>query len=211
MNLGPCFHQAALPLGKIAADELDCIDSEDTDVILVVRMEVRSMVGRRTGQSLAWQLALIGGGGAGPRDDQCPLCRPLGPAPVRFAWCDSTLVAFIRSTCGSGYTRSLAGFAEPVVRPSWRVGAPGLCAQRRRGVPRPRPPRCPKGYSRSACAAEEGVALGQEVAVGLEVVGARHVDASVSMLPSKCCIIQSPDPPCSAATAESSGRAPSRS
>ena len=35
----------------------------------------------------------------------------------------------------------------------------------------------PKGYSRSARAAEEGVALGQEVAIGLEVVGARHVDA----------------------------------
>ena len=45
MNLGPCFHQAALPLGKLAADELDCIDSEDTDVILIVRMEVRSVVG----------------------------------------------------------------------------------------------------------------------------------------------------------------------
>src|SRR5438876_11706455 len=36
---------------------------------------------------------------------------------------------------------------------------------------------CPEGYSRSARAAEEGVALGQEVAIGLEVVGARHVDA----------------------------------
>ncbi len=35
----------------------------------------------------------------------------------------------------------------------------------------------PKGYSCSARAAEEGVALGQEVAIGLEVVGARHVDA----------------------------------
>ena len=30
---------------------------------------------------------------------------------------------------------------------------------------------------RSARAAEEGVALGQEVAIGLEVIGARHVDA----------------------------------
>jgi len=29
----------------------------------------------------------------------------------------------------------------------------------------------------SARAAENGVALGQEVAIGLEVVGARHVDA----------------------------------
>ena len=46
MNLGPCFHQAALPLGKIAADELDCIDSEDTDVILLVCMKVRSVVRR---------------------------------------------------------------------------------------------------------------------------------------------------------------------
>jgi len=42
---------------------------------------------------------------------------------------------------------------------------------------------CSKGYvpegiqRRSARAAEEGVALGQEVAIGLEVVGARHVDA----------------------------------
>jgi len=36
----------------------------------------------------------------------------------------------------------------------------------------------PKGYRRSARAAEEGVALGQEVAIGLEVVGARYVDAA---------------------------------
>jgi len=36
---------------------------------------------------------------------------------------------------------------------------------------------CPEGYSRSARAAEEGVALCQEVAIGLEVDGARHVDA----------------------------------
>src|SRR6267378_8618625 len=36
---------------------------------------------------------------------------------------------------------------------------------------------CPEGYSRSARAAEEGVALGQEVAIGLEVLGARHVNA----------------------------------
>src|SRR5207249_11961577 len=36
---------------------------------------------------------------------------------------------------------------------------------------------CPGGYSRAARAAEQGVALGQEVAIGLEVVGARHVDA----------------------------------
>jgi hypothetical protein len=35
----------------------------------------------------------------------------------------------------------------------------------------------PRGYGHSARAAEEGVALGQEVAIGLEVVGARHVDA----------------------------------
>ena len=35
---------------------------------------------------------------------------------------------------------------------------------------------CPEGYS-SARAPEDGVALGQEVAIGLEVVGARHVDA----------------------------------
>jgi hypothetical protein len=36
---------------------------------------------------------------------------------------------------------------------------------------------CPKGYGRSARSAEEGVALGEEVAIGLEVIGARHVDA----------------------------------
>ena len=90
MNLSPCFHQPALALGKIAADELDGIDREDADVILVVRMEVRSMVGRcwlgehtdddskEPGRSLASQLAFIGGG-AEPRDDQCPL------APLPFA------------------------------------------------------------------------------------------------------------------------------
>ncbi len=37
---------------------------------------------------------------------------------------------------------------------------------------------CPEGYSRSARAPEDGVALGQEVAIGLEVVGARYMDAS---------------------------------
>ena len=47
MNLGPRFHEAALSLRKIAADEFDGVDREDTDVILIVRMEVRSMVGRR--------------------------------------------------------------------------------------------------------------------------------------------------------------------
>jgi hypothetical protein len=36
---------------------------------------------------------------------------------------------------------------------------------------------CLGGYSRSARAAEEGVALGQEVPIGLEVVGARYMDA----------------------------------
>src|SRR6266852_7034217 len=35
---------------------------------------------------------------------------------------------------------------------------------------------CPEGYS-SARAAEESVALRQEVAIGLQMVGARHVDA----------------------------------
>src|SRR2546426_4249282 len=35
---------------------------------------------------------------------------------------------------------------------------------------------CLGGYSRSARAAEDGVALRQEVAIGLEVVGARYVD-----------------------------------
>ena len=35
----------------------------------------------------------------------------------------------------------------------------------------------PEAYSRSARAAEEVVALGQEVAIGLEMVGTRHVDA----------------------------------
>src|SRR5207249_10134791 len=47
MNLGPCFHESALPLGKAAADELDRIDGEDANIILIVRVEVRSMVGRR--------------------------------------------------------------------------------------------------------------------------------------------------------------------
>ena len=46
MNLAPCFHEPALLLTEIAADELDGVDREDTDVILIVRMEVRSMVGR---------------------------------------------------------------------------------------------------------------------------------------------------------------------
>jgi len=47
MNLGPCFHESALLLGKAAADELDRIDGEDANIILIVRVEVRSMVGRR--------------------------------------------------------------------------------------------------------------------------------------------------------------------
>jgi hypothetical protein len=46
MNFGPRFHEPARPLRKIAADELDGVDREDTDLILIVRMEVRSMVWR---------------------------------------------------------------------------------------------------------------------------------------------------------------------
>jgi hypothetical protein len=32
MNLGPRLDEAALPLGKIAADEFDRVDREDTDI-----------------------------------------------------------------------------------------------------------------------------------------------------------------------------------
>ncbi len=46
MNLGPRFHEPTLPLRKITADELNAVDREDADVILIVRMKVRSMVGR---------------------------------------------------------------------------------------------------------------------------------------------------------------------
>ena len=48
-----------------------------------------------------------------------------------------------------------------------------------------RPPEdmCPKGYSRSARAAEEGVALGQEVAIGLEMIGARHESSRSGVTP----------------------------
>jgi len=46
MNLGPRFHEPALSLRKIATDELNRVDREYTDVILIVRMKVRSMMGR---------------------------------------------------------------------------------------------------------------------------------------------------------------------
>ena len=63
MNFGPRFHEPALPLRKIAADELDGVDREDTDLILILRMEVRSMVWR-------CRLAISREGGAEARDDQ---------------------------------------------------------------------------------------------------------------------------------------------
>jgi hypothetical protein len=46
VDFGPSFDEATLLLMKATADELDGVDCEDTDVILVVRMEVRSTVGR---------------------------------------------------------------------------------------------------------------------------------------------------------------------
>jgi hypothetical protein len=46
MDFAPRFDEATLLLMKATANELDGVDCEDTDVILVVRMEVRSMVGR---------------------------------------------------------------------------------------------------------------------------------------------------------------------
>jgi hypothetical protein len=47
MDFAPRFHEPALLLMKTAANELDGIDREDADVILIVRMEMRSMVGCR--------------------------------------------------------------------------------------------------------------------------------------------------------------------
>jgi hypothetical protein len=32
MNLGPGLNEAALPLGKVAPDEFDRVDREDTDI-----------------------------------------------------------------------------------------------------------------------------------------------------------------------------------
>jgi hypothetical protein len=47
MNLRPCFHEPPLPLREVASDELNRIDRKDANPILVVRMKVRAMVGRR--------------------------------------------------------------------------------------------------------------------------------------------------------------------
>jgi hypothetical protein len=44
MNFRPCFNEPALPLGKIATNELDRVDREDTDLILIIGMDVRPMV-----------------------------------------------------------------------------------------------------------------------------------------------------------------------
>jgi hypothetical protein len=46
MDFTPRFHEPALLLMKATPDELKGINCEDTDVILIVRVEVRAMVGR---------------------------------------------------------------------------------------------------------------------------------------------------------------------
>src|SRR4029077_19439295 len=46
MDFSLRFHEPALLLMKIAANELEGVDREDPDLVLVVRVEVRSMVGR---------------------------------------------------------------------------------------------------------------------------------------------------------------------
>jgi hypothetical protein len=46
MDFSPRFHEPALLLMKIAANELEGVDREDPDLVLVVRVEVRPMVGR---------------------------------------------------------------------------------------------------------------------------------------------------------------------
>jgi hypothetical protein len=51
MNLDPCFHEPALPLGEATADDLNRIDGEDADIILIVRVEVRSMVAPQARQT----------------------------------------------------------------------------------------------------------------------------------------------------------------
>ncbi len=47
MDLDPCFHESALPVGEAATDELRRIDGKDTDVILIVRVKMWPMVRRR--------------------------------------------------------------------------------------------------------------------------------------------------------------------
>jgi hypothetical protein len=46
MDFTPRFHEPALRLVKTTTNELEGVDREDTGVILIVRVEVRSMVGR---------------------------------------------------------------------------------------------------------------------------------------------------------------------
>ena len=57
MNLRPRFDESALSLGKTAADELDGIDGKYADIILIVRVEVRTMVGRRRLYAFSCQCA----------------------------------------------------------------------------------------------------------------------------------------------------------
>jgi len=45
MDFTPRFHEPALRQVKATANKLEGVDREDTDVILIVRVEVRSMVG----------------------------------------------------------------------------------------------------------------------------------------------------------------------
>jgi hypothetical protein len=44
VQLGPRFHQPLLPPGKRTSDQLDWVDSEDCDLVLVVRVEMRRTV-----------------------------------------------------------------------------------------------------------------------------------------------------------------------
>ena len=142
MNLGPCLHETALPLGKIAADELDGIDRKDTDVILVVRMEVWSMMRRRRfgehadddpkepgnlwhGSQRSSEEAALG----------LAMTHALSAVHLAQPRCGSHGVT-LRLWLSSGQRADLdtRGFCT-----SWRVGAPGVRAQRRRGEGIPGP------------------------------------------------------------------------
>jgi hypothetical protein len=107
MDFGPRFNQAALLLMKATANELDGVDCEDTDLILIVGMEVRSMVRRcRLGEHADDDPEESGDLRHPSFESHKPMVLSI-VAPNELSHTENcTLPAFARSTSRSGYVRS---------------------------------------------------------------------------------------------------------
>jgi hypothetical protein len=104
MDFTPSFHEPALLLVKSPPNELDSVDREDTNVILIVRMEVRSVVRR----------CRLGEHANDDPEETGDLWHPSSGSPEtaelslvmanEFSHAEnSTLRAFTASTCASRY------------------------------------------------------------------------------------------------------------